>query len=429
MSILRAMYSGTSGLGAEGQALGVVGDNVANSNTIGFKQSRALFEDVLGSAVGTRGATGAGVRFARAQQIFAQGTLLNTGQPTDMALSGDGFFVVKGSVDGIAGNFYTRAGQMTLRQDGTLVNPEGLALQGYAMMPNGQYAPSLSDITVPTGQIPPKPSANLEVKANLDASATAPQLPWDPQNPAATSNFSTSMKVYDSLGNAHNVDLYYRKTGANTWEWHALAAGGEVQGGQPNTNFEFASGSLSYNPSGALQSAQVLNGGAVSFIGAQPNQPFTFNFGTPIASGGTGLDGITQFGSPSNVSAQSQDGYASGALSGVKVDSDGVVRGIYTNGEQLPVAKLALAKFRSNDGLGRAGKNMWMQTQESGEPAIGEAGAGGRGAVVGGALEQSNVDISQQFVELISHQRAFQANSKTITTADEMLQEVVNLKR
>jgi flagellar hook protein FlgE len=153
------------------------------------------------------------------------------------------------------------------------------------------------------------------------------------------------------------------------------------------------------------------------------------NFGTPISGGGTGLDGTTQFGGPSNVSAQSQDGYSSGDLAGVTVDGDGTVRGMYTNGQKIAVGQLAIAKFRSNEGLGRAGQSLWIETRDSGVAALGVAGSGGRGAVSVGALEQSNVDLAKQFVDLIAHQRAFQADSKTITTADEMLQELVNIKR
>lgn len=429
MSILNAMYSGVSGLSAEGEALGVVGDNVANTNTIGFKQSRAVFEDVLASAVGAPNATGAGVRMTRAQQIFAQGTLLNTGQATDMALSGDGFFVVNGNLDGVTGNFYTRAGQTTLRKDGTLVNSAGLALQGYAAQANGTFSPQLGAIQVPTAALQPKPTTKLTITANLDSNAPVPTAAWDPQNPGATSNYSTSMRIFDSLGNAHTVDVYYRKTGANSWEYHALANGAEVQGGTPGQNVEIATGALAFTTGGALQTAATTAGGTVSFVGAAPNQALTFDMGSPIASGGTGLGGTTQFGAPSNVSAQSQDGYTSGDLSGVKIESDGTVKGIYSNGEQVAVGRLAVAKFRSNDGLGRAGHNMWVATRESGEPALAEAGAGGRGAIVAGTLEQSNVDIAGQFVEMIAHQRAFQANSKTITTANDMLQEVVNLKR
>ncbi len=427
MSITNAMYSGVSGLSAEGDALGVVGDNVANANTVGFKQSRAVFEDILGSAVGAPNAAGAGVRMARTQQIFAQGTLQNTGQGTDLALSGDGFFVVNGAVDGIQGNFYTRAGQSTLRNDGTLVNAQGMAFQGYASLGNGTYAGGLSPIKVPTAAIQPKTTTTLNVTANLDANAAVPTAPWDPQNPAATANFSTSMKVYDSLGNGHNVDVYFRKTAAGAWDYHAIAPGGDITGGVAGTNTEIATGTVDFTTTGALNN--VTGGGTVNFAGANPAQPLTFNFGSPISGGGTGLGGTTQFGSPSNVSAQSQDGYSSGDLAGIKIDGDGVVKGIYTNGEQIPVGKLAVAKFRSNDGLGRAGHNVWMATKESGEAAIGEAGTGGKAAIVSGSLEQSNVDISTQFVDLITHQRGFQANSKTITTANEMLQEVVNLKR
>jgi flagellar hook protein FlgE len=429
MGIVNAMYSGVSGLSAEGDALGVVGDNVSNSNTIGFKQSRAVFEDILASAVGAPNAAGAGVRMARIQQIFAQGTLLNTGQATDLALSGDGFFVVNGTLDGITGNFYTRAGQTTLRNDGTLINSSGFALQGYAAQPGGTFSAQLGPIQVPTAALSPRATTEISLTANLDASAQVPAAAWDPQNPAATSNYSTSIRVYDSLGNAHTVDVYFRKTGANTWEYHALTPGADIQGGTPGQNVEIASGGLTFNTAGALQAVNVTTAGSASFVNATPNQAIAFDFGTPIASGGTGLGGATQFGAPSNVSSQSQDGYSSGDLSGVKIESDGTVKGIYSNGEQLAVGKLAIAKFRSNDGLGRAGHNLWTATRESGEPAIAEAGAGGRGAIVAGALEQSNVDIAQQFVELIAHQRAFQANSKTITTANEMLQEVVNLKR
>lgn len=429
MGITNAMYAGVSGMAAEGDALGVVGDNVANSNTIGFKQSRAIFEDVLGGAAGQRNTIGGGVRMVRAQQIFGQGSTMNTGNATDMALSGDGFFVVHGQVQGAEGDFYTRAGQSVIRNDGTLTTATGLPYQGYPVNPDGTFGSTLGPIQLSTAALPPKASTGFNVTANLDSTSQTPALPWDPQNPGATSNFSTGMKVYDSLGNAHDVDVYMRKTGAGTWEYHAVTAGDGVAGGVPGTNTEIASGTMAFTTDGLLQSVTPGAGGVVSFVGATPSQAIAFNFGEPIAAGGTGKSGTTQFGSPSNVSAQSQDGYSSGDLAGVKIEADGTVKGLYSNGEQVAAGRLAIAKFRSNDGLGRAGGNLWMKTQESGEAALGTAGAGGRASLVAGALEQSNVDIAQQFVDLISHQRAFQANSKTITTANEMLQEVVNLKR
>jgi flagellar hook protein FlgE len=428
MSILTAMYSGVSGLAAEGSALGVVGDNVANTNTVGFKQSRAVFEDVLGSAIGTN-AVGAGVRMQRTQQIFAQGNLQNTGQPTDLALSGDGFFVVKGTVDGQSGNFYTRAGQTTLRQDGTLVNAGGLAVQGYKPNPDGTFGPQLGPIQAPTSALSPKPTSSMSVTANLDANATAPTAAWDAANPAATSNFSTSLTMYDSLGKAHTADVYFRKTGPGTWDYHVLANGADMNPPAPGTNVDIATGNLTFSTAGALQSNTVTSGGTVSFDGATPSQAFAVQLGTPTASGGTGLDGTTQFGSPSAVSSQASDGYSSGDFAGIQIDSSGAVNASYTNGQKVAVGQLAVAKFRSNDGLARAGHDLWMSTSQSGDAALGAPGAGGRASVVSGALEQSNVDIAAQFVDMIAHQRSFQANSKTITTADEMLQEVVNLKR
>jgi flagellar hook protein FlgE len=427
MSILNAMYSGVSGLTAEGDALGVIGDNVSNTSTIGFKESRAVFENVLGGAIGDPNAQGAGVRMDKAQQIFAQGTLETTGNATDLALSGDGFLVVAGSVDGTTGNFYTRDGQTTLNKDGTLVNEDGLDVQGYASNGDGTFSSTLGNITVPTSALSPKATSAINVTANLDATQTTPAAAWDPTNPAATSNFSTSMKVYDSLGNAHSVDVYFRDEGGGTWSTHAIAQGSEVSGGTAGTNDEIATGTVTFNSSGALQSV-AMPPAAVTFNGAGA-QSIAFNFGSPIASGGTGLGGTTQFGSASNVSAQSQDGYASGDLTGVSIDGNGVVNGNYSNGQTIAVAQLAVAKFQSNDGLGKAGHNLWTATNDSGVAAIGAAGTGGRAAVVSGSLEQSNVDIAGQFVDLIAHQRSFQANSKTITTADQMLQDVISMKQ
>ncbi|MFO0592289.1 MAG: flagellar hook protein FlgE [Polyangiaceae bacterium] len=429
MSITNAMYAGVSGLSAESGALGVVGDNVANTNTVGFKQSRALFEDVLGGAAGTRDALGAGVRMARAQQIFAQGTLLTTGQSSDLALSGDGFFVVHGTVDGLSGDFYTRAGQTSLDSTGTLVNGQGLALMGYKANADGSIGSQLGPVQVSTAALAPKPTKDIDITANLDSSAAPPLAAWDPLDPSGTSNFSTSITVYDSLGAAHSLDVYFRANGSGAWEYHTMANGAEVVGGQPGVQSEIAQGSLTFTPEGALQDSQLMVGGTVDWNNAQPQQALNFNFGNPISAGGTGFGGTTQFASPSAVSAQGQDGYASGALSGIQVDPSGVVNGVYTNGQKIAVAQLAIAKFASNEGLGRMGHNLWARTRESGEPLLGAAGTGGRASVSSGALEQSNVDIAQQFVDMISHQRAFQANSKTITTADEMLQNIVELKR
>ncbi len=247
------------------------------------------------------------------------------------------------------------------------------------------------------------------------------------------------MSTYDSLGNAHTMDVYFRKsdTVANEWSYHVLVPGADVVGGTAGQNFEItppAGETLDFTTNGALN-AISNNQFTVDFNNATAGQPLTFNFGTPITpmvvggTPGTGLDGTTQFAAPSNVSSQSQDGYTSGDFSGVSIDGQGVVQGLYTNGQKIDMAQLAIAKFRSNEGLGRAGQNLWIETRDSGTAAMGTAGSGGRGATSAGALEGSNVDLAEEFVGLIQHQRSFSANSKTITTADEMLQELINIKR
>ncbi|HMR79125.1 MAG TPA: flagellar hook protein FlgE, partial [Polyangiaceae bacterium] len=325
--------------------------------------------------------------------------------------------------------FYTRAGQFVINNDGYLVNSSNLEVQGYAAGPNGTFAASVSSLKVPTAALPPMATTAIEMTANLDSSATTPTLPWDAQDPSNTSNFSSSITVYDSLGNSHSVDVYFRKTGANTYDYHAIANGDELQPPVPGLNVEIGTGSLAFTTNGALNTVTTTTPISVSYAGATAAQAITLDFGTSIAAGGTGLDGTTQFASPSNISAQSQDGYSSGDFAGVAVDGQGIVMGLYTNGEKVAVGQLGVAKFRANEGLGRAGQGLWIETRDSGNAAMGTAASGGRGAVSAGTLESSNVDLAEEFVGLIQHQRSFSANSKTITTADEMLQELINIKR
>jgi flagellar hook protein FlgE len=421
--VLSAMNSGVSGLRAEGEAIGVVGDNIANVNTTGFKSQRVIFQDVLGHSIlaGTAGSMpGSGVRVGDIQQLFTQGSLSNTGVSTDLALSGDGFFTVKGAVDGLQGNFYTRAGTFTINKDGYMVNPQGLQVQGYMANPDGTFQAAISSIKVPTAALPANATTKMAVTANLDQTTLAVKdagtpLTFDVTNPSATSDYSTTMTVYDSLGAAHTMDIYFNQNASGDWTWNAVS--------QADANAAPAivgTGNLTFDNTGALTGGNTGNI-ALTYTGAAASA-ITVDFGT-------GLNGVTQFASPSNVSSQSQDGYSSGDFSGVAVDGQGVVTGLYTNGQQLAIGQLAIAKFRSNDGLGRAGQNLWIETRDSGAVAFGTAGSGGRGAVSAGALEGSNVDLAEQFVGLIQHQRSFSANSKTITTADEMLQELINIKR
>lgn len=430
---LQAMYSGVSGLQAESQALSVVGDNIANSETVGFKSQRAVFEDVLGHSILAGSASslpGSGVQIGTVQQMFTEGSLQNTGVSTDLALNGDGFFVVKGNVDGVSSNFYTRAGQFNLDKNGTLVNPNGLKVQGYMANPDGTYQAALSDVSAPTAALPAKETANISIVANLDSTAAVPALPFDAQNPANTANSPPiSMSVYDSLGNAHTVDVYMAKTADNTWDYHAIMSGADANPPVAG-NVEVGTGTLNFTTGGALNSVTTTTPITLNFGGgATAGQTVALNFGTSIAAGGTGLDGMTQFAGATNVSSQSQDGYASGNFTGVSVDGQGVVTGLYTNGQKIPMAQLAVASFQDDQGLGRAGQNLWIETRDSGTAAMGTAGTGNRGAVSSGALESSNVDLATEFVGLIQHQRSFTANSKTITTADQMMQDLLNIKQ
>lgn len=430
MSILRSMNSAASGLRAHADALGVVGDNIANVNTVGFKRSRAVFQDMLGRSVAGGSAipqAGAGSRLGHITAMWTQGALMTTESPLDLALNGQGLFMVEGNVAGVDGRYYTRAGQFGLDAEGYLVNVDGLRLQGYPADPTGAVSGLLGDLRVQGGTLPANPTSEITVGANLDAGAEIPP-PFDPTDPTGTSNFSTTTTVYDSLGNPREVTLYFRRNGANDWEWFALADGADVAGGTPGTPSVGASGTLTFTTDGALD-AVTGTSSTWDFEGATPGQTVDFDFGDAIGAGGTGLGGITQFASPSTVNSLAQDGYGAGSVAGVAIGADGTITGVFSNGQRRVLGRVAVAHFQSYDGLERAGQGLWVETPESGEPLVGAAGTGGRGGIVSGALEGSNVDLAREFVDLIGYQRGFSANSRIITTADEMYSELVNLRR
>ena len=425
MSISNTLFTGSSGLIAHGDAIGVVGDNIANTSTVGYKSSRANFADVLGGTGDNGQRFGNGVRMGGVSVRFGQGPIQQTGAPLDMAVRGDGFFVVNGSHDGITSNYYTRDGRFHLDNEGTMVNVEGLHVQGYMIDAQGVASGALSDLKI-GGQSPPSATTKLDMQMNLDSASVAPAA-FDPVNPGTTSNFTTSATVHDSLGAAHRVDMYFRTSGGGAWEWHAMVDGADV-GAAAGTPTEIANGTLQFNPNGALQTSTQLASSA-SFVGATANQAIAFGFGDPIATGGTGLTGATQFAAASSVLGATQDGFAAGELADIITDADGTINGVFSNGEARPIGKLALASFQSEDGLRRAGSQLFLETRDSGQALVGQAGTGSRGAISSGSVESSNVDLSNELVTMIAYQRAFQANAKTITTADEMLAEVANLKR
>jgi flagellar hook protein FlgE len=424
MSLLTALYSGVSGLSANGQAIAVIGDNIANVNTVGFKGSRILFQELLSQTV-LGGQMGRGTSTQVIDKLMGQGQIQATGSATDLALTGDGFFILRNS----SGNqFYTRAGQFRLDADGYLVNPAGLKVQGYPESQSG-LAFGLQSINLASVQSPPRATSRVTLNANLDPGAeVAPGGPaFDPANAAATSNFSTGMTVYDSLGQAHTVTVYFRKTAANEWDWYALASPSELTA--PPASGYSAHGHLSFDGTGALQSATQLSSSFDFSGGAQAGQAIQFDFGQSIAAGGTGLAGTTQFARPSALNFQNQDGYTAGTLQGITIDRDGVISGSFSNGTSRALARIAVATFQSTAGLEKAGGGLFRETLASGPATIGRANEANRGSITSSALELSNVDLASQFIDLITAQRAYQANSKTITTADSLLGEVINLKR
>ena len=416
MSIIGSMNTGASGLRAESDALSAVSDNIANVSTYGFKRERAVFEDILGHSVMGASAiaeSGSGSRVSRIEQMWTQGALVTTGSPTDLALSGDGTFIVHGSVNGEDGQFYTRNGQFTVDGNGYLVTSDGMRLQGYTADATGRIGTQLGDLHVDGITLPAQPTTTVTLHANLDATPpTTPMPAWDPANPSATSNYSTSTRIVDSLGRSHDATIYFRNGGGGNWDWHVMVDGGELSGGTAGTPTECASGALTFGTDGSLQTATTATD-SFSFVGATANQNVAFDFGTPASAGGTGFGGTTQEAQASSVSSLSQDGFGGGQVAGIQISQDGTVTGVFAN----------------DTGLARTGQNMWAETKDSGQPLVGTAGTGGRGSVVSGSLESSNVDLGTEFVDLIAYQRGFSANSKVITTADEMYQELVALKR
>jgi flagellar hook protein FlgE len=429
MSLISALNTGTTGLESSSLELSVIGDNIANANTIGFKTGRAAFEDELSqTVVGSSGQIGMGSRLQAVQQIVTQGALSTTGVATDLALQGPGFFIVNGTHDGQAASYYTRAGQFTVDNTGYLVNLDGLNVQGYTADATGVVGGPLGNLLVEPATSAPLATAAINARANLNANDPL-KGPFDPLDPTNTSNLATTVSVYDSLGAVHQVQVFFTRTAGGAWDWNAMEDGAGLTGGTAGTMTSVASGTMTFDTQGRLTA--MTQASTFNPIGAVNPQPLTFDFGDPTggAPAGTGLAGITQFASASANTFIGQDGYGSGSLSSVQVDTRGNVSGVFSNGQTRILGQVAVASFTADDQLARVGGNLYQSTPSSGQPSVGTAGTGGRANIASGSLEQSNVDLAGQFVRMIAAQRAFEANSKTITTADQLLQELINLKR
>ena len=431
MSIYSSLFIGASGLRVNEAALGIIGDNIANMNTVGYKTHRGVFADILHQTVlGQAGPSevGQGAALESVERMHLQGALLGTGVTTDIAIGGDGLFILKGDPTAPDQALYTRNGQFHVDAEGFLASASGLKVQGYMADSTGTLGTQLTDLFIGPAVSPPAATTQVTINASLDPNAEGlGGVAFDPANP--TGDFTQSITIYDSLGNAHSVDVYFdRDPATGTWSWHALANPAEVDGGDPLV----AEGTLEFNTDGQLVEDLTTTSNTVTFTGATPRE-IAFDFGESITEGGDGTD--TEIWSPSGQSPPNgvhfvdQDGYGAGHLQFFAVGSDGLVNGHYSNGEELTLGQLALAEFESPSGLKSMGGNLFAQTQASGDPTVGAPSAAGRGELFSGALEQSTVDLTTEFTQMILAQRGFQASSRTIITADSMLTEVIGLKR
>jgi len=444
MSLVGALYVGASGLDASSTELSVVGDNIANSGTVGFKAGRTVFADAMAQQlVGASGQMGLGVTTMTVQKLFSQGGFTTTGLATDVAIQGNGLFVLKGNHGGEDGTFYTRNGQFTMDKDGYMTNLEGLRVQGLQADASGTVTSGLlGDLQVGNASAPAKATDSITIRGNLDQSA--PAMTFDPANPKTTSNFTTSMTVYDSLGKAIQLDIYFSKNDAagtapgdsGDWTYHVMTDGGnlatEGDGSTPGVlgkATEVATGALQFDTQGRLISNAPVGTLTFNPKDSVNPQPLAFQFGGGTSTGGNGLDGLTQYAATSAVSFVTQAGSSSGSLSSISIGQDGTITGGFTNGQTRTLGQVIIANFKAPDQLGRIGSTLYSERPASGPPTLGTPATADRGSLSAGTLEQSNVDISKEFVRMIAAQRAFQANSKTLTTADSLLAELMQLKR
>lgn len=426
MGILSSMYTGITGMQGQGEALAIYGDNIANANTIGFKVSRPEFQDVVAKSLkGQLGGNqiGRGVRLAAVNPLFTQGSIIQTECPTDLAITGDGFFVC----NGIDGQSYSRNGAFHFDKEGKLINQDNYRIQGFMADTNGKITSKMGDISVDKTVVDAKKTTDVKLFMNLDLRADK-ALEFDPAKPEDTSHFATGVTVYDTAGTAHVVTVYFNKTDDGVWTWRAMAKGDEVVGGKKDTQVEQASGRLKFTTDGRLQE-QVIDHSSFQFNkGALPDQVIRFSFGSDIKSGGSGTE-VTQYGTSSEAYRTTQDGFTAGTLAGLTFNDDGMLAAIYTNGQNVNIAQIALAKFENPEGLFKMGQNRYRESRLSGQATVGAPQSGGRGRVSSKTIEASTTDIANEFINLMGAQRNFQANSKVISTADEMMQDVLNLKR
>jgi flagellar hook protein FlgE len=409
-----------SALNATSTAIDVVGNNLANMDTPGFKTSEICFQDLvtesLGAGLGTT-QVGFGTGTPITVREFSQGAIQATSGVLDAAIQGEGFFIVQ---DSSGNQYYTRAGNFETDKSGNLLTDTGNTVQGWTAIDptTGQVDTNgpISNIVVPVGSLKaPTATSTLTMDLNLNSAATAD----------ATSDFSVPMKVYDSLGTSHVLTLSFEKTGANTWNYSVSIPGSDLT--DPTASTIVPATPMTFDANGNLTPA---DGPPITFTlpdladGAASGQAISWN---PYNSDGSGR--ITQFGQPSASSASSQNGTAAAELVNVGVANGGLIVAQYSDGTQATVGQVALASIRNPNTLVATGGNNFQLSELTATPSIGTPGTGGRGTIQGGSVEASTVDIATEFTNLIVYQRGYEANGKVVTTADQLSQDTINLIR
>jgi flagellar hook protein FlgE len=431
MSLYGALYTGVAGLAANSRAMSNTSTNIANINTVGYKGTRNEFSTLL--ATTTIGSYSGGVKNISMPQISSQGNLLQTSSPTDLAISGQGFFVVtptpldNPSITEVA---YTRAGAFQKDSSGYLRNAAGYYLQGWALDANGNVPTNANDVSIINlGQVngTALPTSTATLRANLQSSAavTPSYVAGDINSGTVTPQYESAIEIFDTQGGSQPLRLAFIKSAANTWEYEVIYDGDPANIGGAGNN-PIASGTMTFNTDGTVATPAATVPITIPFAASSglASQTIDFDFGT------AGLaDGFTQFDTTSTLYGSDINGTLYGGLNGVRVDENGFVIALFTNGIETPLYKLPVATFLNADGLGPLNGNSYRQTVESGTPSLKNADEGGAGKISNRAVEQSTVDIAKEFSDMIVIQRAYSAASKIITTADEMLDELTRLKR
>jgi flagellar hook protein FlgE len=416
------MYTASTALGAFGNSMAVVGHNIANLNTVGFKASRVNYADVLPTVYGEVEA-GNGVYVVSADRQFTQGALESTSNVTDLAIGGNGFFIVR---DSTGGSFYTRAGQFHLDENYNLINPEGYFLQGVA-----------GNISLAGRQtLPAQATTILDMRFNLDAVATTPVLGFptgdaSPSTWLSASNASMITTIYDSQGAAHDLTFLFRKTAPNNWDYRVVGERSELDALAPNSTDlrELGAGTVEFNADGGFNSTSSTDITGMTWVNGAASQ--TIAAGNIVFSPvppTTPPTGSTQYARTSTLTSLAQNGSPQGDLRAIDIDAQGNVRGLYSNGNTQLIDTIQLAHFTNPDDLDPFGDTLFLPTLDSGAAQVGPAGSGGRGDIVSGTLELSTVDLAAEFVTMLASQRAFQMNSRVITTAEQMYSVAAELK-